>query len=238
MFLFGSPLENARWLITPGIKFTGNSMFRPWNDRDEWIRRSADEMMEEAFDRSTRGLTDQQLMDNIRDFIRRDKESLSGFKAVFEEEFQKGFAGIRNEETSRYTETRTSTNVTINPDGSSRKETITTEKLADGSSKETRIVETTASRENGGRPIKQERTVKTTPPTKRITSIDDTSEYGDRFVEKEKENGGLLSDYLRDIHERLQRMEKQQDEKKTKETNGKGNGDNTNNWTWWFWSRK
>jgi hypothetical protein len=40
MFLFGTPVENARWLVAPGLKFTGNSMFRPWNNRDEWIRKS------------------------------------------------------------------------------------------------------------------------------------------------------------------------------------------------------
>ena len=237
MFLFGSPLENARWLFTPGIKLTGNSMFRPWNDRDEWIRRSADELLEDPFDRTSHDLTDQEITDNIKDSLKRAKESLSSIKTMFEEEFHQTFAGTRNEETSRYTETRTSTNVTINPDGSSRKETITTERLADGSSKETRIVETTASRENGGGPIKEERTVKTTPPTKRID--DEPSEYGDRFVHEEKETRRLPSDYLADIHERLQRMEKQQAENgKTKDTNGKANGDNNNNWAWWFWSRK
>jgi len=40
MFLFGSPVENARWLVSPELKFTGNSMFRQWNRPDEWIRRS------------------------------------------------------------------------------------------------------------------------------------------------------------------------------------------------------
>lgn len=40
MFLFGEPLENARWLVSPGLRFTGNSVFRPWNNRDEWIRKS------------------------------------------------------------------------------------------------------------------------------------------------------------------------------------------------------
>src|SRR5271156_5343313 len=133
MFLFGSPLENARWLFTPGIKLTGNSMFRPWNDRDEWIRRSADELLEDPFDRTSHDLTDQEITDNIKDSLKRAKESLSSIKTMFEEEFHQTFAGTRNEETSRYTETRTSTNVTINPDGSSRKETITTERLADGS---------------------------------------------------------------------------------------------------------
>jgi hypothetical protein len=40
MFLFGTPVENARWLVAPGLRFTGNAMFRPWNDRDDWIRKS------------------------------------------------------------------------------------------------------------------------------------------------------------------------------------------------------
>jgi hypothetical protein len=40
MFLFGSPIENAEWLASPGLRFTGNSLFRQWNDRDEWIRKS------------------------------------------------------------------------------------------------------------------------------------------------------------------------------------------------------
>ena len=40
MFLFGTPVENARWLVAPGLRFTANSLFRPWNNRDEWIRQS------------------------------------------------------------------------------------------------------------------------------------------------------------------------------------------------------
>jgi hypothetical protein len=39
-FLFGTPLENARWLLAPGLRFTANSLFRPWNNHDEWIRQS------------------------------------------------------------------------------------------------------------------------------------------------------------------------------------------------------
>jgi hypothetical protein len=40
MFLFGTPLENSRWLVSPGLRVTGSSMFhRPWSNPDEWIRR-------------------------------------------------------------------------------------------------------------------------------------------------------------------------------------------------------
>jgi hypothetical protein len=28
MFLFGTPLENATWLVAPGLRFTANSLFR------------------------------------------------------------------------------------------------------------------------------------------------------------------------------------------------------------------
>jgi len=40
MFLFGTPVENAKWLVAPGLRFTANSFFRPWNNHDEWIRQS------------------------------------------------------------------------------------------------------------------------------------------------------------------------------------------------------
>jgi len=40
MFLFGTPLENSKWLVAPGLKVIGSSMFhRPWNNPNEWIRR-------------------------------------------------------------------------------------------------------------------------------------------------------------------------------------------------------
>jgi hypothetical protein len=45
MFLFGSPIENARWLVSPGLRFTGNSVFRQWNNHDEWIRKSIDPLI-------------------------------------------------------------------------------------------------------------------------------------------------------------------------------------------------
>ena len=39
MFLFGSPVENTKWLMAPGLKVTANSMFRPWGITDDWIRK-------------------------------------------------------------------------------------------------------------------------------------------------------------------------------------------------------
>ena len=58
------------------------------------------------------------------------------------------------------TASSTTTHMTHNPDGSVHKETITTERLADGSTKTTRIVDSTPADGN----LRTETTITTTPP--------------------------------------------------------------------------
>jgi len=112
------------------------------------------------------------------------------------------------------TETSTTSHISRRPDGSVYKETITKEKLADGSTKTTRVVDTTPA---GGdsKQSRTETTVTTTPPTRPPPS---ENAWPEPLPPEKKPT----YEERNEIPERFSE---------------KNNGDQRN-WTWWFWSRK
>jgi hypothetical protein len=228
MFLFGDPLENARWLGSPGLRFTGNSVFRPWINRDEWIRKSNNPRAVEAnlgfddFEQENIKTLSNELDRRTADFQREwknltDDYSKSGLNAPpsfeeFEKRFHDRFRSLEGEETpqvkSYSAETSTTTQLTRNTDGSVHKETVTTERLADGSTKTTRVVISTPA---GGdsQQSSTETTINTTPPVS--TAVDWNRP----------------------------RIEEKSQIEMNKSTGSEKSGDNDQKrWAWWFWSRK
>jgi hypothetical protein len=111
------------------------------------------------------------------------------------------------------TETSTTTKITRNPDGSVYKETVTTEKLADGTTKTTRTVDTTAA--NDPYQSRTERTVNTSPTKDTAMRWGDSGPDGCRIEDtKEAKKVRELAD------------------------TGKKEASRPNDSTWWFWSRK
>lgn len=132
----------------------------------------------------------------------------------FERRFQDRFRSIKGETPqvkSYSTETSTTTQITHNADGSVHKETVTTERLVDGSMKTTRIVKTTPA---GGdsQQSTTETTVNTTPSV-------------NTAVEEKSWN--------------CPRLERKSQLDKDKSTSSEiGRSKDQKSWAWWFWSRK
>jgi hypothetical protein len=135
----------------------------------------------------------------------------SSFFEDFEKRFEDRFRRAREDDAVKsYTaETSTTTHITRSADGSVHKETITTERLPDGSTKTTRIVDTTPT---GGdtRQSRTETTVNTTPPP--IASTVHEKPWPKPQIEDAPKFDTESSD-RRETHD-------------------------PKNWTWWFWSRK
>jgi hypothetical protein len=123
---------------------------------------------------------------------------------VFKDRFQQADTPVK----SYSTETHTSTHIIRNSDGSVHKETITTEKLSDGSTKTTRIVNTTPA---GGdaQQSRTETTVNTTPPT--VSSA---------------------------VEDKAWKLPRDEDKSTKVEMDEKKGNDGQKSWAWWFWSRK
>ena len=133
----------------------------------------------------------------------------------YDKRFQEQFKTAQNGDhqlKSYSRETSSTTHITRNADGSVHKETVTTERLPDGSTKTTRIVNSTPAF-NDSRESMTETTVTTRPSTTPADSLEDTSRNRPPIEEKPKIEGNKL------------------------EPDKKGNGD-PKNWAWWFWSRK
>ena len=111
------------------------------------------------------------------------------------------------------TETTVTTNINRNPDGTVHKETVTTERLADGTSKTTRVVITTPPG-NNGQQSRQEETVSASP-------ADDWTRPKSIPVEESW-------DQQKTAAQKVESPAPVQQEGKKKE----------GNWTWWFWSKK
>lgn len=160
----------------------------------------------EEFQREWKNLTD--------DYSKSGLNAPSSFED-FEKRFHDRFGSIQGGETpqvkSYSTETSTTTQITCNADGSVHKETVTTERLADGSTKTTRVVQTTPV---GGdsQQSNTETSVNTTPPTN--TAVEEKSWDRPRIEEKSH----IGTDKL---------------------TSSEKSGDNDQNGrAWWFWSKK
>lgn len=232
MFLFGSPVENARWLGAPGLRgFHGDFIFRPWNfDRDYWIRKSILHSDEDIADLDFEELEHESMQPDSRLPVSPEPQSTSTFEQHwkdimeecsktesllisetqdFEKLFKHRFRDIETDTPRTVSGTSTSTHTIRNADGSIYKETITSEILSDGSLKTTRIVNTIPP---GGdsQQSTTETTVNTTPP---VVSEKRTWKRSGNDEEKAK-----------------MKMERCADEKK-------GNEDQRS-WAWWFWSRK
>lgn len=224
MFLFGSPIENARWLASPGLMFTGNSMFRQRNNHDEWIRKStksAGTSLNVGFDdfddgfKSLSNELDRRSAEMRRRWLEdtgelpKPETKSSSFFEDFEKRFEERFKRAKEDDAvkSYSTETSMTTHITRSADGSIHKETITTEWMPDGSTKTTRIVNTTPAGSDAQQ-SRTETTVNTTPPA--APSIQEKPWPRPRIEEAPKFDT---------------------------ESVDKGNSDHKN-WAWWFWSRK
>lgn len=111
------------------------------------------------------------------------------------------------------TETTVTTNINRNPDGSVHKETVTTERLADGTTKTTRIVDTTPLTNNSQQP-RQEETVGASPADDwtcpKSIPVEESWDRQQTAVQKVESSAPVPQE------------------------GGKKEG----NWTWWFWSKK
>ena len=242
MFLFDSPGDNGRWPMDRGTRFFANSIFRPLN-YNEWIRRSIipgtrtlidlgfDEIkeMEEALDQrsgyGSRHLEESKITDTVMAKVREAHRPWDAFERHMETNMgsfeNRGDADFK----SYTTETRTTTNITHNADGSIHKETVTTERLSDGSSKMTRIVDVTPA---GGdaRQSKTETTITTTPamePSKLIPT---------QSFDASSKSLPAQSDSPRQLDERSTSRDTSQLGKGTE------TGKDQKDWTWWYWSKK
>ena len=225
MFLFGTPAENARWLVTPGLRFTANSLFRPWNNPDEWIRQS----MSDTAARLTVGFED---FRNISDEFEHPTEmqeywrhannrlTQAGEQRDNSKEWMVQWKNAFEKDTSGppySTATSTTAHMTRNADGSVHKETITTERLFDGSTKTTRIVDTTPADGNS----RSETTITTTPPRHPpSTSLPDS------FPSSHEVQPGNRHYAIKSSEEPEKVVEADKNE-----------NNNLKNSAWWFWSR-
>lgn len=135
------------------------------------------------------------------------------------DEWAKRFKDSQSKFESYSRETRTTTNITRNPDGSIYKETVTTERLPDGTSKTTRIIDTTHPA-NSGQPHHEE-IVTTTPPESKIASAETTWD---------RPRVTPVEDW--------ERLQTESPSGKIEKPMQKENGKKEGNWTWWFWSKK
>ena len=248
MFLFGSRRDNGGWLLDARMRFTGNSMFRPWN-YDKWIRRSKypfwrtmlidlgfDELkaMEEALDprssftrREIEESTERQTaMNTVREMHRPWDDFAKHFEANFEKFGNRGDGEMK----SYSTETTRTTYITRRADGSIHKETVTTECLADGSSKVTKIVDITPAR-GDTRQSKTETTITTTPPTEK-NPFEDTKTMGTN------DTSTPPLPQIEHSESRPEVEEKTNVERSVERDKGTGTGNDQRDWTWWYWSKK
>lgn len=247
MFLFGNSGDNARWLLDPGMRFTGNSMFRPWFN-DEWIRRSNvpcarqlidpgfDEIkeMEQAFNQrpsfERRQIKESKDTDSVIAKVREAHRPWNDLEKHFEANLER-VGNLGDGEMKSYsTETRTTTNITRKADGSIHKETVTEERLPDGSSKTTRIVDFTPAEGGDTRQPKTETTITTTPPTDTQT-LEEPKPIASQVLSKSSPFQTAQSNSLH------QGDEKSNFEKTVERDKGELAKDQKD-WTWWYWSKK
>ena len=138
------------------------------------------------------------------------------------DDWAKRFKDSQNQIESYASETRTTTNITRNPDGSVYKETVTTERLPDGTSRTTRIVDTIPAAHSGQQPRHEETATTTASSKSEPSPVEDKMdqlrihpvEEGDRL-----QPGGLPPVVQ---------------ERRADSEDGKKEG----SWTWSFWSKK
>jgi len=134
------------------------------------------------------------------------------FEKRFQDRFRKSLRGGETPQVKSYpTETSTTTHITHNADGSVHKEIVTTERLADGSTKTTRVVQTKPS-SGDSQQSNTETTVNTAPP-----------------LNAPKEEKAWNPPRIEDMS--------QIETDKSTSSNKSGNNDQKN-WAWWFWSKK
>jgi hypothetical protein len=242
MFLFGSPDDNVRGSMDRGTRFFADSIFRPLNYH-ELIRRSItpwtrmlinlgfDEIkeIEETLDLSSnhvpRPHEEPQVTDTVMAKVRevhRPWDTLERHTETNLESFaNRGDANFK----SYTTETKSTTNITRNADGSIHKETVTTERLSDGSSKMTRILQVIPT-EGDARPSKTETTITTTPARESSNSMPTHN------LDATSKSLPAQSDLPHQVDEKSIPRD-------TPEL-GKGNelGKDQKDWTWWYWSKK
>ena len=152
---------------------------------------------------------------NLSDDVSRTGANIPPSFEEFEKRFQDRFRGLQGGDNSQVksyaTETSTTTQITRNADGSVHKETVTTERLADGSTKTTKVVKTTPPA-GDSQQSRTETTINTTPPVN--TTMQEKSWNTPRSEETQIEM-----------------------KKSTNSDIIKGNNDQKS-WAWWFWSRK
>jgi hypothetical protein len=129
-------------------------------------------------------------------------------------DWAKRFRDSQRQAESYSTETKTTTNITRNPDGSIYKETITTEHLPDGTSKTTRVVDATPAITNGQPPRDE-----TFPSEPKTAPAENPWHWP-------KGQNGDPSSY----EKQPTQIEKEQPRMEIAKKEG--------NWTWWFWSKK
>lgn len=154
---------------------------------------------------------------HANDRITEIKEQQERSKDDWVDQYKSAFEG---DKTSQFysTATSTTTHVTRNADGSVHKETITTERLSDGSTKTTRIVDTTPA--DGNSRTETTITRSPPPPPSPQTSYPAPSETEDKPWGRHRESNGSSEELENGV------------EADKKETN------NSKNSGWWFWSRK
>jgi len=145
------------------------------------------------------------------------KDQQGRTKDEWADQFTNAFEGDKN--TRSYSmATSTTTHVTRSADGSVHKETVTTERLPDGSTKTTRIVDTTPADGNS----RTETTITTTPSP----SPHPQTSYPALSEEEDK------------AWSRSRRSIKASEESDNTTGSDKNGNNNSKNNAWWFWSRK
>lgn len=189
--------------------------------------------MEEALDSRSTFARQQLDANKDRDSVVAKVRELSRPWDDFEKHFDANleqFGNRGNGETKSYSmETRT--NITRNADGSIHKETVTTELLADGSSKTTKTVDITPA---GGdtRQAKTETTITTTPSTE-TKPFDD---HPNSFSASVSSNPSSLQ--TEQLDSRPQIEEKPTFERSVERDKSNEAGKDQTDWTWWYWSKK
>jgi hypothetical protein len=190
--------------------------------------------MEEALDpRSSftrREIEESTERQSVMNIVREAHRPWDDLAKHFEANLEK-FGNRRDGEIKSYsTETWTTTNITRNADGSIHQETVTTERLADGSSKMTKIVDITPA---GGdtRQSKTETTITTTPPPEKIP-FEDTKTMGTKDLSTPS------SPQIEHSESRPEVEEKTNVGRSVERDKGTETGNDQRDWTWWYWSKK
>jgi hypothetical protein len=190
--------------------------------------------MEEALDpRSTftrRGIEDSKERQSVMNIVREAHRPWDDLAKHFEANLEKFGNRGEGEMKSYSTETRTTTNITRNADGSIHKETVTTERLADGSSKMTKIVDITPA---GGdtHQSKTETTITTTPPTEK-SPFEETKSIGTKDLSTPS------SLQIEHSESRPEAEERTNVDRFVERDKGTETGNDQRDWTWWYWSKK